>query len=51
MKYYIQLHTRRGHPMGTIYWNNKKKLIEEAQEQMERLTKKCIEKNYLHLNQ
>ena len=51
MKYYINLHTRRGYPMGTIYGNNKKKLIEEAQEQMERLTKACLIRYYLHINQ
>lgn len=50
MKYYINLHTSRGHPMGTIYWNNKKKLIKEAQEQMERLKKTDIWRHYLHLN-
>lgn len=50
MKYYIQLHTRRGNPMGIIYWNNKKELIEEAKEQMERLTKSCLKKYYLHIN-
>jgi hypothetical protein len=50
MKYYINLHTSRGHPMGTIYWNNKKKLIKEAQEQMERLKKTDISKYYLHFN-
>jgi hypothetical protein len=36
--------------MGTIYWNNKKKLIKEAQEQMERLKKSDIARYYLHLN-
>jgi hypothetical protein len=36
--------------MGTIYWNNKKKLIKEAQEQMERLKKTDISKYYLHFN-
>lgn len=50
MKYYIQLHTRRGNPMGIIYWNNKKKIIEEAQEQMERLKKSDLKRHYLHLN-
>lgn len=50
MKYCIALHTRWGHPMGTIYWNNKKKLIEEAQWHMEWLTKACIRKHYLQLN-
>ena len=47
MKYYINLHTRRWQPMGTIYWNNKKKLIEQAQEQMERLKKSDLKKYYL----
>lgn len=51
MKYYINLHTRRGNPMGTIYWNNKKKLIEQAQEQMERLKKSDLKRHYLHINQ
>lgn len=51
MKYYINLHTRRGCPMGTIYWNNKKKLIEQAQGQMERLKKSDLKNHYLHLNQ
>ena len=51
MKYYINLHTRRWHPMGTIYWNNKEKLIEEAQEQMERLKKSDLKRHYLHINQ
>ena len=51
MKYYINLHTRRGHPMGTIYWNNKKSLIQEAQEQMERLKKSDLKRYYLHINQ
>ena len=50
MKYYINLHTSRGHPMGTIYWNNKKKLIEEAQEQMPQLKKSILKRDYLHLN-
>jgi hypothetical protein len=36
--------------MGTIYWNNKKKLIEEAQEQMNRLKKSVLEKYYLREN-
>ena len=51
MKYYINLHTRRGNPMGTIYWDNKKRLIEEAQEQMERLKKSVLKRHYLHINQ
>lgn len=50
MKYYINLHTRRGSPMGTIYWNNKKKLIEEAQGQMERLKKSDLKRYYLKFN-
>ena len=50
MKYYIQLHTRWGNPMGIIYGNNKKKIIEEAQEQMERLKKSVLKRHYLHLN-
>lgn len=51
MKYYINLHTRQWYPMWTIYWNNKKKLIEEAQEQMERLKKSDLKRHYLHINQ
>ena len=50
MKYYINLHTQRWSPMWTIYWNNKEKLIEEAQEQMPRLKKSILERDYLHTN-
>jgi len=50
MKYYINLHTKSGYPMGTIYWNNKRKLIKEAQEKMERLKKSDIARYYLHFN-
>ena len=50
MKYYINLHTQRWASMWTIYWNNKKKLIEEAQEQMPRLKKSILKRDYLHIN-
>ena len=50
MKYCIPLHSRRWYSMGKIEWNNKKKLIEDAQWHMDWLSKKAIEK-YLILNQ
>lgn len=50
MKYYCNLHSRWGYPMWKIEGNNKKKLIEEAQWHMERLSKKAIEMHYLHLS-
>lgn len=50
MKYYINLHTQRWASMWTIYWNNKKKLIEEAQERMPRLKKSILKRDYLHTN-
>ena len=50
MKYCIKLHSKWWYPMGTIYWNNKKKLIEQAQEHMEWLKKTVIQKDYLIIN-
>ena len=47
MKYYCYLHSRWGKSMGKLESNNKKKLIEQAQYHMERLSKRTIEKNYI----
>lgn len=51
MKYCINLHSRRGYPMGKIEGNNKQKLIKDAQRHMNWLSKKAIEKHYLTFNQ